>query len=80
MRKLKIIKHISLDGVIQHSADGNNFRYSDWTAPDRTPAGRDAVLAAYGESFDLLLAACQTLVGRSANPPMRSIFPPILAP
>ena len=54
MRKLKIIEHISLDGVIQHSADGNNFRYSDWTAPYRTPAGRDAVLAAYGESFDLL--------------------------
>jgi hypothetical protein len=29
--------------------------YSDWTASYRTPAGRDAVLAAYGESFDLLV-------------------------
>jgi dihydrofolate reductase len=55
MRKLKIIEHTSLDGVIQHSADENDFPYSDWTAPYRTPAGRDAVLAMYGESFDLLL-------------------------
>src|SRR5712671_6364390 len=55
MRKLKIIEHISLDGVIQHSADDDNFPYSDWTAPYRTPAGRDAILAAQGESFDLLL-------------------------
>lgn len=55
MRKLKITEHISLDGVIQHSADSDGFRYSDWTAPYRTPAGRDAVLAAYGERYDLLL-------------------------
>jgi dihydrofolate reductase len=55
MRKLKIIEHISLDGVIQHSADDGDFPYSDWTAPYRTPAGRDAVMAAHGESFDLLL-------------------------
>jgi dihydrofolate reductase len=55
MRKLKIMEHISLDGVIQHSDDGDDFPYSDWTAPYRTPAGRDAVLAAYGGSFDLLL-------------------------
>ena len=55
MRKLKIIEHISLDGVIQHSADDDGFPYSDWSAPYRTPAGRDAVMAAHGESFDLLL-------------------------
>ena len=55
MKKLKIIEHISLDGVIQHSADDDNFLYSDWTAPYRSPAGRDAVLAAHGETFDLLL-------------------------
>src|SRR5512139_1473076 len=55
MRTLRIIEHISLDGVIQHSADGGEFPYGDWTAPYRTPAGRDAVLAAYGERFDLLL-------------------------
>ena len=54
MRKIKIIEHISLDGVIQHSADEGDFPYS-WTAPYRTAAGRDAILAAYGKSFDLLL-------------------------
>lgn len=55
MRKLKIIEHISLDGVIQHSADDGDFPYSGWTAPYRTPEGLDAILAAQGESFDLLL-------------------------
>src|SRR5438270_1564506 len=54
MRKLKIIEHISLDGVIQSSGE-DGFPYSDWTAPYRTPAGRDAVLAAQGATFDLLL-------------------------
>jgi dihydrofolate reductase len=54
MRKLKLIEHISLDGVIQTSGE-DDFQYSDWTAPYRTPAGRDLVLALYGERFDLLL-------------------------
>ncbi len=55
MRTLKIIEHISLDGVIQHSADDGDFPYGGWTAPYRTPAGRDTVTAAHGERFDLLL-------------------------
>jgi dihydrofolate reductase len=55
MRKLKIIEHISLDGVIQHSADNGSFPYSDWTASYRSPEGRDAMLAAYGDKYDLLL-------------------------
>ena len=55
MRKLKIIEHISLDGVIQHSADEGDFPYGGWIAPYRTPAGLEAVLAAQGERFDLLL-------------------------
>ncbi|HEV2102775.1 MAG TPA: dihydrofolate reductase family protein, partial [Candidatus Acidoferrum sp.] len=50
-----IMEHISLDGVIQHSADEGDFPYSDWTTPYRTPAGREAILAAYGKNFDLLL-------------------------
>jgi len=54
MRKLRIMEHISLDGVIQSSGE-DNFPYSDWTVSYRTPAGRDALLAAQGESFDLLL-------------------------
>jgi dihydrofolate reductase len=55
MRKLTIVEHISLDGVIQNSNDDDDFPYSDWTAPYRTPAGLEAMLAAYGERFDLLL-------------------------
>jgi dihydrofolate reductase len=57
VRKLKLFEHISLDGVIQVRGTGeeSDFPYGDWTAPYRTPAGRDAVLAAYGEGFDLLL-------------------------
>jgi dihydrofolate reductase len=55
MRKLKLIEHISLDGVIQVSGEDGDSPYGDWTAPYRTPAGRDAMLAAHGGSFDLLL-------------------------
>ena len=55
MRKLKIIEHMSLDGVIQHSADDGDFPYTDWTAPYRTPAGRDEIIAAHGGRFDLVL-------------------------
>ncbi len=55
MRKLKICEHISLDGVVQNSVDDDGFPYSDWTAPYRSPAGLDAVLAAQGKSYDLLL-------------------------
>ncbi|HEX4020882.1 MAG TPA: dihydrofolate reductase family protein [Acidobacteriaceae bacterium] len=54
MRKLRITEHISLDGVIQ-SSDEDDFPYKDWSAPYRTPAGRDALAAAQGEKFDLLL-------------------------
>jgi dihydrofolate reductase len=57
MRKLKIIEHISLDGVIQIGVPGDDgdFPYGDWTAPYRTPAGLEKVLAMYGETFDVLI-------------------------
>jgi dihydrofolate reductase len=55
VRKLTLIEHISLDGVIQVSGEDGSFPYHDWTARYRTPAGRDAVLAAHGDRFDLLL-------------------------
>jgi len=38
-----------LDGVTQHSADAGDFPYGGWTAPCRTLAGRDAVMAAHDE-------------------------------
>ncbi len=54
MRTLKIMEHISLDGVIQSSGE-DGFPYADWTVPYRTPAGRDELLARHGGRFDLLL-------------------------
>jgi dihydrofolate reductase len=54
MRKIRIMEHISLDGVIQHD-DSDGFAYGNWTTPYRTPAGLAAVVAAYGSRFDLLL-------------------------
>ena len=54
MRKIRIMEHISLDGVIQHE-DGEDFAHGNWTVPYRTPAGLEAVVEAYGSSFDLLL-------------------------
>jgi dihydrofolate reductase len=54
MRGLKIIEHMSLDGVIQSSGE-DGFPYAEWTAPYRTPAGRDLLLAEHGERFDLVL-------------------------
>jgi dihydrofolate reductase len=54
MRTLKIIEHMSLDGVVQSSGE-DGFPYVDWTVPYRTPAGRDLLLAEHGERFDLVL-------------------------
>jgi dihydrofolate reductase len=54
MRKIRIMEHISLDGVIQHE-DGEGFAHGNWTAPYRTPAGLEAVMEAQGSIFDLLL-------------------------
>ena len=68
MRKIRIMEHISLDGVIQQSADENDFPYSDWSGPYRTPAGREKLLARYGESFDLL-------IGRRTHDLMSGFWP-----
>lgn len=54
MRKIRIMAHISLDGVIQHEND-ENFAYGNWTTPYRNPAGLEAVVEAQGSVFDLLL-------------------------
>jgi serine phosphatase RsbU (regulator of sigma subunit) len=55
MRKLKIIEHISLDGVIQTtSGPEDDFPYGDWTAPYRSPAGLQIVNDLYGKTCDLL--------------------------
>jgi hypothetical protein len=48
MRKLKIIEHISLDGLIQAPGGPNedgDYPYGGWTLPYRDPAAGKAVLA-----------------------------------
>lgn len=60
MRKLRIIEHISLDGVIQAPGGPNEdrdggFPHGGWAQPFFAPDGTEAVVAAQGESFDLLL-------------------------
>jgi hypothetical protein len=66
MRKLKIMEHISLDGVIQVSdgPEDSDLPYGDWTAPYRIPAGLEKVLAMYGETFICCSAAEPTISGR----------------
>jgi dihydrofolate reductase len=60
MRKIKIIEHISLDGVIQgpggakeDASDG--FKYGGWAGPHADPDAGAAIVAAHGDAFDLLL-------------------------
>jgi dihydrofolate reductase len=58
MRKLKIIEHISLDGVIQAPGGPNedgDYPYGGWTVPHRDPAVGGAILAEHSKNFDLVL-------------------------
>jgi len=54
VRRLKVINHMSLDGVIQNSPE-DGFPYTDWGAPYRSIEGRDLMLQAYGERYDALV-------------------------
>jgi dihydrofolate reductase len=57
MRKIRIIEQISLDGVIQGPGGPNEDDYSfgGWAVPHSDPAVGEAITAAHGEAFDLLL-------------------------
>jgi dihydrofolate reductase len=58
MRKIRIFEHISLDGIIEPGGPGEygeDYAQGGWTAPYRSPAGLELVLAEQGPSFDLLL-------------------------
>lgn len=60
MRKITIIAHLSLDGVIQapggprEDTEGG-FAHGGWAMPHGDPAVGAAIDAAHGERFDLLL-------------------------
>jgi dihydrofolate reductase len=58
MRRLRIIEQISLDGVIQAPGgrhEDNDYAHGGWNVPYRNAAMGEAVAAAQGQSFDLLL-------------------------
>jgi dihydrofolate reductase len=58
MRKIRIIEHISLDGVIQAPGgpkEDGDYPYGGWAVPHSSPAVGEAIVAAHGEAFDLLL-------------------------
>ena len=60
MRKIRIIEHISLDGVIQapggldEDRDGN-FEYGGWAMLGSDNAVGEAIVAAHSTAFDLLM-------------------------
>ncbi len=60
MRKLRIVEHISLDGVIQ-AAGGkeDGYPYGGWAAPYDDPDLGKAIVAASSQPHDLLLG-CRT--------------------
>ena len=58
MRKIRIIEHISLDGVIQAPGGPNEdppYAHGGWSVPHHDPAAREAIVAGQGQVFDLLL-------------------------
>lgn len=58
MRTIRIIEHISLDGVIQAPGgpeEDGDYPYGGWAAPFQDQVAGQAIVAAQGEKFDLLL-------------------------
>ena len=58
MRKLKIMEHITLDGIIQAPGgpeEDAGYPYGGWAAPHDDPEGGQAIVEGQGERFDLLL-------------------------
>jgi dihydrofolate reductase len=58
MRKIRIMEHISLDGVIQAPGGPTEdlpYPHGGWAAPHDDPEGGAAIIAAHADDFDLLL-------------------------
>jgi len=60
MRKIRIIEHVSLDGVIQGPGGPgedteNGFTHGGWAFPHSSEEGGAAIDKAHGTGFDLLL-------------------------
>jgi dihydrofolate reductase len=58
MRKIRIIEHVSLDGVIQAPGgpkEDGDYPYGGWAVPHSDPDVGETIVAAHGEALDLLL-------------------------
>lgn len=57
MRRIRILVHISLDGIIAPGGrgEGADFENGGWMAAYRHPAGAAAIVEAQGPRYDLLL-------------------------
>jgi dihydrofolate reductase len=59
MRKIRILEHISLDGVVQapggRGEGGDDYPHGGWTSQYGSAAGAEAITEAQGTNFDLLL-------------------------
>jgi len=58
MRNIKILEHMSLDGVIQAGGSPNedgDYPYGGWAAPYDDPDMGEVIVAEHGKGFDLLL-------------------------
>src|SRR5215813_14337320 len=62
MKKLRIFEHISLDGVIQSSADENDFPYGDWSGPYRSSTLTSPLLE-HGLADEVVLLVNPVLLG-----------------
>ena len=59
MRKIRILEHISLDGVVQapggRGEGGDDYPHGGWTSQYGSAEGAEAITEAQGTNFDLLL-------------------------
>jgi dihydrofolate reductase len=59
VRQFRIFEHISLDAIIQAPGgprEDPGYKFGGWTVPFADPAIGQAIIAAHGQRFDLLLA------------------------
>ncbi len=77
MRSIRILEHISIDGVIQAPGgptedDDGGFKHGGWIMPLSDPAIGQAINAAHGDHFDLLLGRRTYAIWASYWPKVKS--------
>ena len=76
MRKIRIIEQISLDGVIQAPGgrhEDGDYAYGGWAMLFFDTAILEAIIAAQGRSFDLLLGRRTTISGPATGRRPRAV-------